>query len=155
MDESNGVNEKINESGLLSFSCNKSFEQFLDFDSILNSIPETFELEADKFGDTIDWRHNKASGIQANEWGRCYKNPIITSNREENNSVIISIEFTGGGGYKFDGEIQSVADTLELIYSDISSKNEREQKDTRYILDYEIKKEVFLDKIIKIKYQKR
>ena len=141
---------------MISFSCNRSFEQFLDLDSVLATIPDTLGFEtAQDGGDTVDLRLNKAMGIQANAWGKFYKNPTITSIKKEDNSSFITIEFTGGGGYNFDGEIKIVEDELIIYYVDISRKEDRVMKDTRYILTYEIRTDTIEGKKINIEYKKR
>lgn len=142
-----------NESELLSFSCKKSFEHFIDLDSILNEIPDTLGFKLTATGDSVDWRLNKARGIQWDEWGEYYKNPTITSIKKEDESSFITVEFTGGGGYDFGGDLDSNSETLYLRYSIISDKSAERSKDTRYILVYEIESEVIEGKEISVEYK--
>ncbi|MCG8578245.1 MAG: hypothetical protein MI810_25420 [Flavobacteriales bacterium] len=142
------------ESSLLSFSCKRSFEHFLDLDSILNTIPDTlgFEIPGEG-GDSVDLRMNKAQGILWDEWEKYHENPIITGTQETDNSIQITAEFTGDGGYTFEGEIESTEDTLYLYYSEYNQDTNIQARDTRYILTYELKKEVVGDKTLTIAYR--
>lgn len=143
----------INESELLSFSCEKSFEHFLDLDSILNEIPDTLGYKLTATGDSVDWRLNTALGIQWGEWGKYYKNPTITSVRNEGKSSFVTVEFTGGGGYDFVGTIGANSDTLNLYYSLSGGRKEGRQKDTRYILLYEMRTKFIEGKEMSITYK--
>lgn len=153
LNESGTGLDSSNQSELLSFSCEKSFEHFLDLDSILTEIPDTFGFKHTATGDSIDWRLNKALRVQSREWGKYYKNPTITTIRKERKSSFITVEFTGGGGYDFNGSINCMTDTLFLLYSVAGDRKTGRSKDTRYILVYEVKSEMIEGREISVEYK--
>ncbi|MCJ8291195.1 MAG: hypothetical protein HRT58_15510 [Crocinitomicaceae bacterium] len=154
---SNPENQGNRDSDLLSFSCETSFEPYLDLDSVLQTIPDTLGFDVIPDGDSLDIRLNNALRIEHEEWVKHYKNPMINSIVETNKSIIFEIEFTGGGIFEFVGDVKATPDSLLLYYCEVKGSRTSYQgsfHDARYILTYEVKKKKAKNRAVRIVYQR-
>jgi hypothetical protein len=142
-----------NQDVLVDFSFERSYEAYLNRDSVLQTIPDTMGFLIDNMGDTTDLRLQEAILREHNEWLKYYKNPKVISKEEKGKNLVITVVFTGGGAYVFDGKAKATEDSLFLYYCDIG-REDIPLKDTRYILTYTLKSKKAKSKVMSIVYQK-
>ncbi len=135
------------------FAFERSYETYLDRDSVLQTIPDTMGFIVSSFGDTMDLKLREAILREHKEWLKFYKNPTIISQKKEGKTLTVQVEFTGGGAYVFDGSASIVEDSLFLYYCDIGREKIPHQ-DTRYILTYTLNAKKAKSKPIGIHYKK-